>query len=139
MATTLFGIEIDNTKWITPTPQSQKKPADQTPPGWIHPAITPDFIHVGMLCTKSVGSDSYGSYVCEIHRKGKTLYVGSKDPFIPGITEEEFWKLSDDERWKFNRAKDKQVFDVYTLRRNGRFVLKGMKPTSRFSLCFNRL
>lgn len=116
MATTLMAVEIDNEKYHN-LPKGYSIPDD-----WIDPAITPDYIYVGMPCTRQSGSDRHGGYVCEIHRNGKKLYVGRYNWTTPGITEEEYEALDREAQYPYRMEEGRQVYDVYTLRKNGRFV-----------------
>lgn len=62
--------------------------------------------HVGMICTQIVGSDKYGSKVLEVKRNGKTVIVGHTIPKIGDIP-------------------TRVIKKTYTLRDNGRWILKG--------------
>ena len=116
MATTLWAVEIDNERYHN-IPRCRS-----ISPDWKDPAITPDFIYVGMPCTRQSGSDRHGGYVCEIHRNGRKLYIGRYNWTTPGITEEEYRALDFEEQYDYKMENGKQVYDVYTLRKNGYFI-----------------
>lgn len=61
--------------------------------------------YVGMPCTRIVGSDKYGCSIKEIKRNGKTIIIGETIELRGGKT------------------KEREI--TYTLRDNGRWILKG--------------
>ena len=78
-------------------------------------------ICIGLPVTARVGSDSYGGWICQIHRNGKTLYIGYEHWSKQGLIEEEYHQLSAEDRME-----DKyQMLKAYTLRKNGKYVRKG--------------
>ena len=100
-------------------------------------ATTTTTIAVGTPATEYIGSDSYPCIVVGINPSGTKIVVQrAKYGLAPGVSGFDCWATSDNGQLLLDGPDEGRQPSVYTMRRNGRWVLQGqdMKTGRSISL-----